>query len=355
MVIRKSSGQRRRGGDVRLGLIGATMHWQTYAPGLSNFKDLHLAAVAPSGPEETLGAFDHAPGLTVETRRYEDARKMLDAEKLDIVQVCPRPDRIAHWAQVCLERGIPALVEKPLAMDIPTLERLYTLVVKTGTPLLPMHTMRGEPPLAAMALSISRGEIGAPMVGFSQKSYKWGKSREDWFKSRRTFPGIMPFIGIHALDWLYWMLGDVFTEVHGSESSAAHPDYPACAGHAAYTFKMKNGGAVAVTLDYLRPDKAPTHGDERVRIAGTKGVVETILNDRRVTLLTHDTPPATLPLEPQPDIFTAFVRSIRKEGRPVMSHYDAFRITEIALKAQQAADTGRAISLETGLRVRRSG
>ncbi len=45
---------------MRLGLIGSTGHWQTYAPALADIPGLSLAAVAAAGPEETLGAFDHA-------------------------------------------------------------------------------------------------------------------------------------------------------------------------------------------------------------------------------------------------------------------------------------------------------
>lgn len=329
---------------MRLALIGAGMHWQTYAPALKAFPDLRLVGVAPAGPDETVGSFDHAPGLTVEMRRYDDARQMLDREKPDVVQVGSRPDYVTAWAKACLERRIPVMPEKPLAMDLPNLEALYRTAVRTRTPIVPMHTMRGEPVLAAMAAAIRDGAIGDPSLGFSQKSYKWGKSRPDWYKSRRTFPGLMPFIGVHALDWLYWMLGDVFTEVSGAESHQLRPDYPACASHAAYTFKMKNGGSVAITLDYLRPEPAPTHGDERVRIAGPKGVIETALVENRVTL-TDAAGVHAVTLAPQPDIFTAFVRAVR-ERTPLPIAVDAsFRITEIVLRAQQAADTGKALSL----------
>ena len=51
-------------------------------------------AVAAGGPEETTGGFDHAPGLTLDTHRHDDAQKMLDTERLDVVQVCCRGDRI---------------------------------------------------------------------------------------------------------------------------------------------------------------------------------------------------------------------------------------------------------------------
>src|SRR5262249_62365565 len=107
---------------MRLGLIGSTGHWQTYAPALEQVPGLRLVAVAAAGPEETTGGFDHAPGLTVDTRRYDDARAMLDAERLDVVQVCGRNDRIPAWTRRCLERGLPVMAEKPIAMDLLTLE-----------------------------------------------------------------------------------------------------------------------------------------------------------------------------------------------------------------------------------------
>ena len=44
--------------------------------------------------------------LHADTRRYDDARKMLDTERLDVVQVCARCDRIPAWSLVCLERGL---------------------------------------------------------------------------------------------------------------------------------------------------------------------------------------------------------------------------------------------------------
>ena len=330
---------------MRLGLIGSTGHWQTYAPSLGRVPGLTLVAVAAAGPEETTGAFDHAPGLTVDTHRYDDARKMLDTERLDVVQVCSRGDRIPVWARICLERGLPVMAEKPLAMDLATLEGLFEIAQKSKAALVPMHTMRGVPALAAVRQAVKAGDVGDPFLSFSQKSYNWGKTRPDAFRSRTPVPGLAPWVGIHAFDWLYWILGDVFTEVHGREGTTAHPDFENCGSQAAFVMTMANGGVTTVTLDYLRPETAPTHGDERLRIAGSHGVVETALVDKKVNLITADKPPRTIPLTPQPDFFTQFARSLRGEAAPPLSLHEGCRITEIALKAQQAADTRRVVSL----------
>ena len=130
--------------------------------GAGRVPGLTLVAVAAAGPEETTGAFDHAPGLTVDTRRYDDARKMLDTERLDVVQVACRNDRIPVWSRICLERGLPVMAEKPLAMDLPTLEGLFQAAQKTRAALVPMHTMRGVAELAAVRQAVRAGDIGEP-------------------------------------------------------------------------------------------------------------------------------------------------------------------------------------------------
>jgi predicted dehydrogenase len=330
---------------IRLGLIGSTGHWNTYAPALQTVPGLTLVAVAAAGPEETTGAFDHAPGLTVATRRYDDARKMLDTERLDVVQVSARNDRIPVWARHCLERGLPVMAEKPLAMDLPALEGLFQAAQKNKAALVPMHTMRAVPALAAVRQAVNGGAIGDPLLSFSQKTYKWGETRPDFYRDRETFPGLAPWIGIHAFDWLHWILGDVFTEVQGREGTAARPDFPACGSQAAFLLTMRNGGIATVTLDYLRPATAPTHADERLRIAGTRGVIETALIERKVMLISEGKPPHTIPLSPQADIFTQFARSLRGAAPSPFSLHEACRITEIAIKAQQAADTKAVVSL----------
>src|SRR5439155_548896 len=38
--------------------------------------------------------------------------------------------------------------------------------------------------------------------------------------------------------------------------------------------QLDRGGTGIVHADYFRPEKTPTHGDDRLRVAGTKGIVE---------------------------------------------------------------------------------
>ncbi|MGH2352045.1 MAG: Gfo/Idh/MocA family protein, partial [Chloroflexota bacterium] len=271
---------------MRLGLIGCTGHWRTYAAALRALPELEVCAVAVAAPEERLAQFDGASGVTASTRRYDTPLALLEQAQADAVQVCTRPDLAGRWVRAAVERGRPVMAEKPLATTLDELHELYALARGHAVPVSAMHAQRGTPLVAAVRDVVRSGAVGTPLVVHSQKSYRWGASRPAFFRSRETFPGVAPYIGIHVFDWLLWILGDRFLQVSGAESPAARPDYAACASHAGYLLRLTGDGIATVTLDYLRPEAAPTHGDERIRLAGTGGVVEVAVASESGTLIT---------------------------------------------------------------------
>jgi predicted dehydrogenase len=115
--------------------------------------------------------------------------------------------------------------------------------------------------------------------------------------------------------------------------------------NATINLKLNNGGTALVRLDHLRPATAATHGDDRVRIAGTKGVIEyregeglTLVTDLIPSRHITDLPPAKL-------LFVDFLDSLY-QGKPhLIERDDVFRVTEIVLKAREAAESGRVLRL----------
>ena len=65
------------------------------------------------------------------------------------------------------------------------------------------------------------------------------------------------------------------------------------------------------TADYLRPDQAPTHGDDRLRVIGSKGVLETRDLNSRVELITHEQGPRDLPTPETVPLFADFIGCLR--------------------------------------------
>ena len=97
----------------------------------------------------------------------------------------------------------------------------------------------------------------------------------------------------------------------------------------------------SVNADYFRPLSAPTHDDDRLRIAGSEGVVE--YREGKVLLIDKNGR-QELPLPKEQNIFEQFLRRIGGENTGVTPE-EGFTVTRLALAARRAADTGKKILL----------
>ena len=151
-----------------------------------------------------------------------------------------------------------------------------------------MITMRTQPNYLAMREAVAQGLIGEITQLGGQKSYRLGE-RPEWVKHRETFSGIIPYVGIHIMDLARWISGREFVEVMAYASNVSHPEIGDMEDNGCVLAKLDNGASAAFRLDYCRPAAAPTHGDDRLRLAGHLGVIESIAE--KVTLITHEAGP----------------------------------------------------------------
>ncbi len=95
-------------------------------------------------------------------------------------------------------------------------------------------------------------------------------------------------VGIHALDYARWAAGVDYVELSAYHANLAHSERPGCQDVAAVLARLANGGAAVFTFDYLRPAAAPTHGDDRLRVAGSRGVLEVCDQGARLSVIAAD-------------------------------------------------------------------
>ena len=126
-------------------------------------------------------------------------------------------------------------------------------------------------------------------------------------------------------------------------ANTAHPEIGDHQDNACILARHDKGATAAFRLDYCRPAAAPTHGDDRIRVAGNKGVIEVL--EERVTLITQEEGPVTLRLPPPFNLFADFVKAIQRNKEPYIPFADCLRITEVVLRARESAETGRPIKL----------
>jgi len=107
---------------------------------------------------------------------------------------------------------------------------------------------------------------------------------------------------------------------------------------------MEDGLMAAAHADYLRPEGAFTHGDDRVRIAGEEGVLE--IRGGHVYYSPETGMPGEVELEPEANVFEAFARSLEGHCEPPVTTEESLYTTAAALIAREAADMGRTVRFE---------
>jgi predicted dehydrogenase len=326
---------------LTVAFIGLKGHQYIALEAVPDLPGVEVIAAADDSPS-ALKAVADFPGATPKTKTYLDWRELLADHTPDIVVEAGTDRDRAEVLVACAERGIHFLCEKPVAKDLPGLDRVRRAVAESGVIGTCLLTMRGEPPYIAMRHAVAAGMVGTVTQVGGQKSYRLG-DRPAWQKSRETFSGIIPFIGIHAMDLARWITGREFTEVYAHCANVAHPEMGDLEDSACIIARLDNGASAAFRLDYCRPAAAPTHGDDQLRVIGNRGVIEA--REGIVTVITQSEGPHTLPVPRPVNLFADLVAAIRRGRVPCIAFSDCLWITEVVLCARQSAETGRPVKL----------
>jgi predicted dehydrogenase len=328
--------------NVRVAIIGLEGHYSEILDVAAQAPNVRVTAICD--PDASLLQRAASDAAMKTAKPYPDYRALLEHEQLDVVAVCGQNVTRPAIVGACAERKLPVIAEKPLAITMQELNKVRYAINQNATRLSLLLPMRLTPSYRKMREIVRSGEIGDVVTVAAQKSYKLG-DRPDWMKSRATFGGIIPYIGIHMIDLMRWTSGRDFEQVAAFQSNVGAPQMREMENNAALAFQLDNGGTGSLRMDYLRPETAPTHGDDRLRIAGTRGVVE-FQEGRGVTLVTGTRQPEQVTsLPPEEHLFADFLESIYAGKQHVISQEDVFRVSEIVLKARDAAETGTIVRL----------
>lgn len=330
---------------MKVAFIGASGHQGLALEAAGKVPDLAFLGMAAGGPEEDVSAW-HARSLApLSVPLFDDWRVMLDRVKPDVAVVAPWFHRQASIGAECLRRGIHVFLEKPLATTPEDLEALRAAWKEGRVRLCPMLALRWAPAFWAAFRAVRDGLVGEPLVLHAQKSYRMG-DRPKLYHERATYGGTVPWVGIHGIDWIHWFTGGRILDVTARHTTRDNGGFGTMESSGMCLFRLENSGAATLSIDFFRPAAAPSHGDDRIRAAGSRGVVEVI--DGKATLVTASEAPRLLDLEPTDGIFADFLRHVR-DGAPLrVGAEEAFSVADLALKSREAADTGRTVAFRGG-------
>jgi predicted dehydrogenase len=291
-------------------------------------------AYAPSGPEDQKADPLAKTGRPVQ--RFAEVESLLREYRPDVVSVGAVFGRAGDVIATVLERDLPVVSDKPIATTWQQLDRLRELARGNSRVLLTEFDFRSRPSFRAARQAVLDGRIGEPVLATAQKSYRFGQ-RADWYADRSRYGGTLLWVASHAIDAIRFVTNRKFLAATGRQGNVSRPHYGSMEEYVTAMFELDGGATGIVHADYYRPDKMATHGDDRLRVAGTKGVVE--VRAGRCVLLSADGAEEDLTDSVQPlPMHAELLAAVRGESRDYFSTAASLELAEIMLHARDAAD-----------------
>ena len=319
---------------MRLAFIGGYGHH--YLRPLAQEPTAQVAlpvAWAPASPE------DPGPGRIAESagelKTFDDAIQMLDDYTPDVVSIGAIYGQNGTFIAEALQRGIDVVSDKPIAATWEQLDRIRWLLQGTPRVLLTEFDFRSRPAFRAAREIVRSGRLGEPVLATAQKSYRFGQ-RPDWYSDRAQYGGTMLWVASHAIDAIQFTTERKFIRVTGRGGNISVPSFGSMEDHCVALFELSGGATGIVHADYLRPASAPTHGDDRLRVAGTTGVVE--IRDGRCTFIGADGEEDFTDRAQIAPMHIELLAALRAGDRDVYSTESSLELAAVLLHARDAAD-----------------
>ncbi len=293
-------------------------------------QDVEIAGVCLTGQE--------TPGFSFLVNRFgkvpvfETYEEMLEQCKPDMVVVDGLFGDHARMAAYALKKGIHVYCEKPVAIDAEQLSMLKAACTASGAKLYPMLTSRYEPCFYTLYQEIKKGTIGTVKLINAQKSYVFG-DRPDFFNNPDEYGNTFMWVGIHSVDLILWLTGSRIKESSYFASGKNGFGFDALDDSAVAALRLENGVLATVTVDYLRDEDAETHGDDRIRVVGDKGILE--VKDEVLTML-KDGELEAVELLPVPDIFADIIKDIEGGGQSLADFESAFASSQAVINISKS-------------------
>lgn len=329
---------------MKLALIGNWGHHVCVLEEADAMPDVTVVGIAPGFDGEDLTSLQEKYS---NAKTYDNHNEMLSSEQLDVVIISTRLDRISLLAVDAANAGCHSICEKPLALTHDSLKTLWEAVVKNKTQCIAMLPSRSNPVLAAAKQAVESGRIGDVKLLNARKSYKLGNQSDGgWLSKRSSYGGTIPWIGIHALDFINAICDIPFSSVSAMHANLAHPNIPEREDVCVLNLKLANGAMATASIDYLRPQSATTHGDDWLRIVGSKGIIEAAMDRGQCSIIDINSCTETADFDSRQPYYVPLMRTFPKAGTaiPTAETCRSFNLTHVALCARDAADTGTIVN-----------
>ena len=191
----------------RVGLIGCGRIAKVHGEAIRRVDGLVLGAVCDIDDKKSkaFSVLYNVPG-------YRDFSRMIEKEQLDIVAIATPNGTHYPIAKGCFEGGFHVLLEKPITITNQDAEDLISVARRKRVHFFAVKQVRYNPSILALKSAIDEGRLGR--IFSASLVVRWTRSQEyfdqsDWRGTRMLDGGSILNQGIHYVDVMQWMMGDV--------------------------------------------------------------------------------------------------------------------------------------------------
>jgi hypothetical protein len=139
------------------------------------------------------------------------------------------------------------------------------------------------------------------------------------------------------IDLMSWASGRKFTEAASFMGRVGFQGLGDMETTTATSFALDNGGTATLHMDYCLPETAPAHGDDRLRLSGTKGVAE-YMAATGVTVATASSKPARIAELPAGgSVFVDFLDHVFNGKAPTLTKQEIYAVCDATVAAHESA------------------
>lgn len=298
------------------------------------------------GEPETLDGFTQRfPGVP----RVHSADQLLNDPDIDLILLSCIPRDRADWAVQAMNAGKDVMSDKPGCTTLDQLQAIKNCVSQTGRIWSIDFSERFEVPSVTRAAElVAEGAIGRVVQTVGLGPHRLNRStRPDWFFDRNAYGGIIADIGSHQIDQFLIFTGSTEAEISlATVANYANPGDPGLQDFGEVALRSEHGHGY-IRLDWYTPDALSTWGDGRLTVLGTEGYIELRkyvdvggADGTDHLILVNGTRSEKIDASGSPlPYFSRLIDDIRERSETAMPQAHAFKVSELALRAQLIAES----------------
>jgi UDP-N-acetylglucosamine 3-dehydrogenase len=249
-------------GEVRVGLIGLGSMGRNHLRILASMDGARLVAVADPDAAALAAATASTGALG-----FAEPLALLAEAELDAVVIAAPTTTHVGLALAAIERGIAALIEKPLAATPPEAEAIVAASLATGVPIQVGHVERFNPAVLELGRLLGAGWLSTVYAVTSRRAGP--------FPARIRDVGVTIDLATHDVDILSWIARERPIRVFAETAQRIHAD------HEDLLFGLmsfESGTVAMLDVDWLTPAKR-----RQLTVVGEEGMFELDFLTQRLT------------------------------------------------------------------------